>query len=189
MTTFDWQLEKAARRIIKAVSLALRFAAVEKDLFDLRSGHNNQLLLLQYPPISTEIWRKHIVARMPAHRDWRYENRIFSSATLSFSTPLTLMPSTIKLLLQDECGGLEFEDPNHAGSFLRAFPVPGVLTLNVGDMIKRFSNGAFLFHRFMQCEIDIICATQTSSHPKCATSSSAPFTAPFTANQMDPNML
>ena len=54
------------------------------------------------------------------------------------------MPSTFTLLFQDECGGLEFEDPNHAGSFLPAVAVPGALTLNVGDMLQRFSNGTFL---------------------------------------------
>ena len=77
MTTFYWQLEKAARRILEAVSLALKLTPAEKDyLFDLHSGHNNQLRLLHYPPISTEKLRKHVVARMPAHRDWRYEDRI-----------------------------------------------------------------------------------------------------------------
>lgn len=66
------------------------------------------------------------------------------------------MPSTLTLLFQDECGGLEFEDPNHAGSFLPAIPVPGALTLNVGDMLQRLSNGAFLFHRFKQFKINAI---------------------------------
>ena len=73
MTEFYWELNGAARRILEAVSLALGLTDTEKEyLFDLHTGHNNQLRLLHYPPIPTEKLRKNIVARMPAHRDWRY---------------------------------------------------------------------------------------------------------------------
>ena len=48
------------------------------------------------------------------------------------------------MLFQDDCGGLEFEDPNHPGSFIPAAPIPGALALNIGDMLQRFSNGTFL---------------------------------------------
>lgn len=47
------------------------------------------------------------------------------------------------MLFQDDCGGLEFEDPNHTGSFVPATPIPGALALNIGDMLQRLSNGAF----------------------------------------------
>lgn len=47
------------------------------------------------------------------------------------------------MLFQDDCGGLEFEDPNHTGSFVSATPIPGALALNIGDMLQRLSNGAF----------------------------------------------
>ena len=47
------------------------------------------------------------------------------------------------MLFQDDCGGLEFEDPNHKGSFVPAMPIPGALALNIGDMLQRLSNGAF----------------------------------------------
>ena len=154
---FYWQLEKAARRILEAVSLALSLTPAEKDyLFDLHSGHNNQLRMLHYPPISTEKLRKNVVARMPAHRDWWYEDRTSHPLAFLFSTPLTLKPSTFTLLFQDECGGLEFEDPNHVGSFLPALPVPGALTLNVGDMLQRLSNGAFFLNRFKPLKINPI---------------------------------
>lgn len=86
MTIFYWQLEKVARRILEAVSLALSLTSAEKDyLFDIHSGHNNQLRLLHYPPISTEKLRQNVVARMPAHRDWRYEDR--TSQPLPFYSP------------------------------------------------------------------------------------------------------
>ena len=48
------------------------------------------------------------------------------------------------MLFQDDCGGLEFEDPNHTGSFIPATPVPGALALNIGDMLQRLSNGTFV---------------------------------------------
>ena len=89
MTEFYWKLEKAARRILDAVSLALCLTKAEKDyLFDLHSGHNNQLRLLHYPPIPTEQLRKHVIARMPAHCDWRYVHQSCNptSYLLIFST-------------------------------------------------------------------------------------------------------
>ncbi|CAF9932147.1 hypothetical protein IMSHALPRED_008813 [Imshaugia aleurites] len=122
MTKFYWELDKAARRVLEAVGLALKLSEAEKGyLFDLHSGHNNQLRLLHYPPISTEKLRKNVVARMPAHCDW----------------------STFTMLFQDDCGGLEFEDLNHPGSFIQAKPIPDALALNVGDMLQRFSNDEF----------------------------------------------
>ena len=81
MTKFYWELDKAARRILEAVSLALDLSEAEKShLFKLHSGHNNQLRLLHYPPILTEKLRKQVMARMPAHCDWRYvhEDRTFT---------------------------------------------------------------------------------------------------------------
>lgn len=122
MTEFYWKLNKAARRILEAVSLALGLTEAEKGyLFDLHSGHNNQLRLLHYPPIPTEKLRKQVVARMPVHCDW----------------------STFTMLFQDDCGGLEFENPNHTGSFTPATPITGALVLNIGDMLQRFSNDVF----------------------------------------------
>lgn len=76
MMNFYWELDEAARRVLEAVTLALRLTEAEKGyLFDLHSGHNNQLRLLHYPPISTKQLRKNVVARMPAHHDWRYVAR------------------------------------------------------------------------------------------------------------------
>ena len=49
--------------------------------------------------------------------------------------------SSFTLLFQDDCGGLELEDPNNPGSFLAADPVPNALVLNVADMMQRFTNG------------------------------------------------
>ena len=87
MVQFYWELDKAARRILQALSLALNLSEVDKEyLFDLHSGDNNQLRLLHYPSISTEKLRKSVVARMPTHRDWRYVNRVLR-LHLSFFQP------------------------------------------------------------------------------------------------------
>ena len=53
--------------------------------------------------------------------------------------------SSFTLLFQDDCGGLELEDPNNLGSFLPADPVPDALVLNVADMMQRFTNGGYCF--------------------------------------------
>lgn len=51
----------------------------------------------------------------------------------------------ITLLAQDDCGGLEVE--NAAGDWLRADPIPGTFVVNLGDMVKRWTND--LFHSNM----------------------------------------
>lgn len=134
MTKFYWELDRAAHRILEAVSLTLSLSEAEKGhLFNLHSGHNNQLGLLHYPPISTERLRNQVMARMPAHCDWWYEHGKRGSIRHPLILKITdAYDSTLTLLFQDECGGLEFEDPNHPGSFIPATPVPGALTLNVG---------------------------------------------------------
>lgn len=146
MTAFYWKLDEAARRILKGISLALNLTEAEKcHLFDLHSGHNNQLRLLHYPPISSEKLRKHVVARMPAHCDWRYvHGSRISVRHLFFSGTTDTRISTFTMLFQDDCGGLEFENPNRPGSFVPATPTGGALALNIDNMLQRFSNGAYV---------------------------------------------
>ena len=47
------------------------------------------------------------------------------------------------MLFQDDCGGLQVEDPNAPGQFVNADPVEGALVMNVGDVLMRWSNGAY----------------------------------------------
>lgn len=56
---------------------------------------------------------------MPAHSDW----------------------GTITMLFQDDCGGLQVEDPNQEGHFVDATPMANALVMNVGDLLMRWSNG------------------------------------------------
>lgn len=146
MTEFYWKLDTPARRILEAISLALGLTEAEENyLLDLHSGHNNQLRLLHYPPIQTEKLREHVVARMPAHCDWRYVYSSRNPTCYHFTLDVAdTQDSTFTMLFQDDCGGLDFEHPDHAGLFIPATPIPGALALNVGDMLQRFSNGAFL---------------------------------------------
>ena len=51
----------------------------------------------------------------------------------------------ITLLAQDDNGGLEVE--NAAGQWLRADPIPGTIVINLGDMVKRWTND--LYHSNM----------------------------------------
>ena len=57
------------------------------------------------------------------------------------------------MLFQDDCGGLESEDPIHTGSFIPAMPILGALALIFGDMLQRLTNAAFFpFSPFYELE-------------------------------------
>jgi isopenicillin N synthase-like dioxygenase len=117
MTSFYWMCFEAASRILRA--LALGIGLDEDHLLKLHSGHYNQLRLLHYPPIPARAIEEGKMARMPAHTDW----------------------SSMTMLFQDDCGGLQVEDPNVPGKFVGVEPLEGALAMNVGDLLMRWSNG------------------------------------------------
>jgi isopenicillin N synthase-like dioxygenase len=45
------------------------------------------------------------------------------------------------VLCQDHVGGLQIEDLN--GDWIEAPPIPGTLIVNVGDLLERWTDGAF----------------------------------------------
>jgi len=47
----------------------------------------------------------------------------------------------VTLLLQDDCGGLEVQTPD--GDWIRAMPIPGTLVVNLGDMLRRWTNDIY----------------------------------------------
>ena len=47
----------------------------------------------------------------------------------------------LTILCQDDVGGLQIEDPD--GRWLEAPPIDGTLIVNVGDLLARWTNGAF----------------------------------------------
>lgn len=121
MLEFYWACDEIARVVLRALALGV---GLEEDddgekLVGCHSGVNNQLRLLHYPAIAAAELESGRVARMPAHSDW----------------------SSVTLLFQDECGGLEVEDPRRPGRFVPVAPVEGACVVNVGDLLMRWSNG------------------------------------------------
>lgn len=117
MTEFYWTCWNAAQTILRALALGLE---LDEEMFlKLHSGHYNQLRLLHYPPIAAGDVEDGKFARLPAHTDW----------------------STITILFQDDCGGLQVETKD--GSFVDVAPVPDTLVLNIGDLMMRWTNGEF----------------------------------------------
>jgi isopenicillin N synthase-like dioxygenase len=121
MNNFYWQLYDVSKIILKA--LALGIGLDEDHLLKFHSGLNNQLRLLHYPPVKAGEVESGRVARMPAHSDW----------------------SSMTMLFQDDCGGLEVEDPNVPGKFVEAKPVEGAIVMNIGDLMQHWSNGIIPF--------------------------------------------
>ncbi len=117
MTSFYWTCFEGASKILRA--LALGIGLEEDHLLKLHSGHYNQLRLLHYPPMPAKVFVEGKMARMPAHTDW----------------------SSVTMLFQDNCGGLQVEDPNVPGELIDAEPIEGALVMNVGDLLMRWSNG------------------------------------------------
>lgn len=120
-TGFYWECNKVAQEILKAIALGLGLSDPEY-LVKFHSGHNNQLRLLHYPPVPAEDIESGKAARISAHSDW----------------------GSITILFQDDCGGLEVEDP--AGEFVPATPVKGACVVNIGDLLMRWSNGQHRHH-------------------------------------------
>lgn len=118
-TGFYWACWAAARELLRALALGLDLDGGEDYLLRFHGGDNNQLRLLHYPPVETAALASDAVARMPAHSDW----------------------GSITMLFQDDCGGLQVEDPRRPGRFVDAAPVEGALVMNVGDLLMRWSNG------------------------------------------------
>ncbi|KAK5119842.1 hypothetical protein LTR85_007168 [Meristemomyces frigidus] len=116
-TKFYWECNKVAQSLLRAMALGIGLDDPEY-LIKYHTGHNNQLRLLHYPPVAAADLESKRVARMPAHSDW----------------------GSITMLFQDDCGGLEVEDPTTPGKFVPATPMPGACVMNVGDLLMRWSN-------------------------------------------------
>ncbi|KAL9002585.1 MAG: hypothetical protein Q9188_004496 [Gyalolechia gomerana] len=117
MTNFYWHSWENAEMILQAMAIGI---GLDDEDYFLRyhSGHENQLRLLHYPPVPASDLEKQSMTRMDAHSDW----------------------ASITMLLQDDCGGLQIENPNKAGEFMDAKPIQDAIVLNVGDLLQRWSN-------------------------------------------------
>ncbi|OQE20802.1 hypothetical protein PENFLA_c016G02657 [Penicillium flavigenum] len=116
MLRFYWECFRVGAEVLQALAVGLELD--ENHLLEKHSGHNNQLRLLHYPPIRSEAIETGRAARCPAHTDW----------------------SSITLLFQDDCGGLEVEDVSSPGIFISATPIKNAIVMNVGDLLQRWSN-------------------------------------------------
>jgi isopenicillin N synthase-like dioxygenase len=122
MTKFYWECDRVGREILQALALGLNLEDIDY-LTRKHGGHDNQLRLLHYLAVPAEDLESERVSRCAAHTDW----------------------SSITMLFQDDCGGLEVEDISRPGTFRPASPVRNSIIVNVGDLLQRWSNGKSLF--------------------------------------------
>jgi len=113
---FFWECNKTKFKVMSALAVGLDLPANYFDEYHQKP--DNQLRLLHYPSVPTESLKKEEVTRIDAHSD-------FCSMTL---------------LLQDDVGGLEVENPKRPGEFLPVTPVKDGLIVNAGDFMMRWSN-------------------------------------------------
>ncbi|KAJ6609998.1 thymine dioxygenase [Mycena sp. CBHHK59/15] len=113
---FFWLCYEIELNILRA--LALGFDLPEEYFLKYHTAPDNQLRLLHYPSVPTEALQNERISRIGQHSDF----------------------GSITLLLQDDVGGLEVEDPHIAGLFRPAPPIQGALAVNAGDFMMRWSN-------------------------------------------------
>ncbi|KAG6849117.1 hypothetical protein H0H93_011178 [Arthromyces matolae] len=113
---FYWKMYDLEKSILRA--LAIGFNLPEDALTKVHAGPHSLLHLIHYPSVSLEALQTNEVSRIDAHSDF----------------------GSITLLIQDNVGGLEVEDPVHPGLFRPVNPIPGSIIVNSGDLLMRWSN-------------------------------------------------
>lgn len=107
---------KVSKFILRAIAVGM---GLDEDFFiPYHSDSDNQLRFLHYPPTDVESLNSGKSERIAAHTDF----------------------GTMTMLLQDECGGLEVEDPYIKGKFIPAPFIKNSLVVNIGDFLMRWSN-------------------------------------------------
>ncbi len=115
MLAYQERIVTLGRHLMRVIALSLDLA---EDYFDpALVGLSCSVRLLHYPPHPADAAINQLGAG--AHTDW----------------------GSITMLLQDDCGGLEIQ--NNAGDWIRATPIPGTLVVNLGDMMRRWTNDIY----------------------------------------------
>lgn len=120
MNQFYWECGRVADEVLRAIAVGLDLED-KAYLAKKRSGENHHQRLLHYLPIPAEDLEKERASRCMAHTDW----------------------STLTLLFQDDCGGLEVEDVSKPGKFIPAAPINNAVVMNAGDALQMWSNGTY----------------------------------------------
>jgi len=113
---FFWTYHQVELTVLRALALGLNLP--EEYFLQYHTNPDNQLRLLHYPSVPAQSLVNEQVTRIGAHSDF----------------------GSITLLVQDDTGGLEVEDPLHPGEFKPAPPVAGSIMVNAGDFLQRWSN-------------------------------------------------
>ena len=112
---YDAHMRPLGRRIVQSLALSL---GLDEHYFDDGYEHPScSVRLLHYAPNPASAAPNQWGAG--AHTDW----------------------GAITLLYQDEVGGLEILGPE--GEWLPATPIPGAFVVNLGDMIRRWTNDKY----------------------------------------------
>lgn len=115
LEAYDTHMRKLGRHIIRSIALSLD---LPEDYFD--DGYvrpNSSVRVLHYAPRPYNAAPNQIGAG--AHTDW----------------------GAITILHQDDVGGLEVR--NADGEWIKATPIPGTFVINLGDMIRRWTNDLY----------------------------------------------
>ncbi|KAJ3478022.1 hypothetical protein NLI96_g10050 [Meripilus lineatus] len=113
---FFWTCYEIEKTILRA--LALGFGLAEDYFVKVHTAPDNQLRLLHYPSVPVQQLQNDEIIRIGAHSDF----------------------GILTLLMQDDVGGLEVEDPKNPGHFQSVPPVEGAIIVNAGDFLMRWSN-------------------------------------------------
>lgn len=146
---FFWKMAKCTAGILEALILSLDLTEEEaQQVRALHPGYDHQIRMLHYPPMDdTWVAENKYASRIGAHTDWRCVYSVLPSLSpRTGCTPLFPSPftdescSSFTLLFQDSNGGLMYFD-RPSDTFIDAPPKEGVITMNIGDMFERLSNG------------------------------------------------
>ncbi|MFC3001371.1 isopenicillin N synthase family dioxygenase [Falsiroseomonas tokyonensis] len=115
MESYHTAVTSLADRLMRAFALSLDLS--ESYFCDGFEGVKPSIRLLHYPPQPKDAAFNQLGAG--AHTDW----------------------GALTLLLQDDAGGLEV--CNADGQWISATPIPGTFIVNLGDMVRRWTNDMY----------------------------------------------